>query len=169
WVFEDDYDSEFRYDGRPLPALQSLDRHGVVIYTGTFTKSVFPGIRLACAVLPEALVDAFASAMSLVSRHLPLLPQQALADFISEGHFGRHLRRMRMLYAERREALLGALQSELSEQLDVVGSSAGLEVVAQLPPRINDRAVTKIALGMELEMTPLSRYALRPLKREGLV
>jgi GntR family transcriptional regulator/MocR family aminotransferase len=169
WVFEDDYDSEFRYDGRPLPALQSLDHHGVVIYTGTFTKSMFPGIRLACAVLPEALVDAFASAMSLVSRHLPLLPQQALADFISEGHFGRHLRRMRMLYAERREALLGELQSELSEQLEVVGSSAGLEVVAQLPPRINDRAVTKIALGMELEMTPLSRYALRPLQREGLV
>src|SRR5713226_10008539 len=129
WVFEDDYDSEFRYEGRPLPALQGLDRHGVVIYTGTFTKTMFPGIRLACAVLPDALVDPFASALSLVSRHVPLLPQIALADFINEGHFGRHLRRMRVLYAERREALLESLRCELPEQLEIVGSSAGLEVV----------------------------------------
>jgi len=169
WVFEDDYDSEFRYDGRPLPALQGLDRHGVVLYTGTFTKTMFPGIRLAYAVLPEALVDPFASALSLVSRHLPLLPQLASTDFIGEGHFERHLRRMRMLYAERREALLGALQSELLELVEIVGSSAGLEVVARLAPGISDRAVTKISRGMELEMIPLSRYALRPLSRGGLV
>ncbi len=84
WVFEDDYDSEFRYDGRPLPALQGLDRHGVVIYTGTFTKKMFPGIRLACAVLPDALVDPFGSALSLLLRHVPLLPQLALCDFISD-------------------------------------------------------------------------------------
>jgi len=169
WLFEDDYDSEFRYDGRPLPALQSLDRHGVVLYTATFTKTMFPGIRLACAVLPEALVDSFAAALSLVTRHLPLLPQIALADFINEGHFGRHLRRMRVLYAERREALLESLRSELPEQLEIVGSSAGLEVVARLPVGINDRAVTKIALGLDLEMIPLSRYALRPLQRGGVV
>jgi len=169
WILEDDYDSEFRYDGRPLPALQGIDRHGVVIYIGTFTKSMFPGIRLACAVLPDALVDPFASALSLVSRHVPLLPQLALCDFISEGHFGRHLRRMRLLYAERREALLGALQSELAEQLEIVGSSAGLEVVARLPPGMNDRAVTKVALALDLEMIPLSRYAIRPLQRGGLV
>ena len=169
WILEDDYDSEFRYDGRPLPALQGLDRHGVVIYIGTFTKTMFPGIRLACAVLPDALVDAFASALSLVSRHVPLLPQLALCDFISEGHFGRHLRRMRVLYAERREALLGALESELAEQLEIVGSSAGLEVVARLPPGMNDRAVTKVALDLDLEMIPLSRYAIRPLQRGGLV
>jgi len=169
WVFEDDYDSEFRYDGRPLPALQSLDRHGVVLYTSTFTKTMFPGIRLACAVLPEGLVDPFAAALSLVTRHLPLLPQIALAEFISEGHLGRHLRRMRMFYAERREALLGALKSELEDQLEIVGSSAGLEVVARLPTGVNDRAVTKIALERDLEMIPLSRYTLRPLQRGGLV
>ena len=169
WILEDDYDSEFRYDGRPLPALQGIDRHGVVIYIGTFTKSMFPGIRLACAVLPDALVGPFASALSLVSRHVPLLPQLALCDFISEGHFGRHLRRMRVLYAERREALLGALQSEIAEQLEIVGSSAGLEVVARLPPGMNDRAVTKVALALDLEMIPLSRYAIRPLQRGGLV
>ena len=140
-----------------------------MIYTATFTKTMFPGIRLACAVLPDALVDPFASALSMVWRHVQLLPQLALCDFISEGHFGRHLRRMRVIYAERREALLGALRAELAEQLEIVGSSAGLEVVARLPPRMNDRAVTKVALGLELEMIPLSRYALRPLQRGGLV
>ncbi len=169
WIFEDDYDSEFRYEGRPLPALQGLDQHGVLLYTGTFTKTMFPGIRLAFAVLPDALVDPFASALSLQLRHLPLLPQLALTDFITEGHFGRHLRRMRVLYAERREALLSALQSGLAEPIEIVGSSAGLEVVARLPPGVNDRAVTKIALGLGVEMAPLSRYALRPLRRGGLV
>jgi len=169
WVFEDDYDSEFRYDGRPLPALHSLDRHGVVLYTSTFTKTMFPGLRLACAVLPKGLVEAFAAALSLVSRHLPLLPQMAFAEFISQGHFDRHLRRMRMLYAERREALLEALKSELEGQLEIAGSSAGLEVVARLPIGISDRAVTKAALQRDLEMIPLSRYALRSLQRGGLV
>src|SRR5262249_49001160 len=169
WVFEDDYDSEFRYDGRPLPALQSLDRHGVVLYTSTFSKTMFPGIRLACAVLPKGLVEAFAAALSLVSRHLPFLPHIAFAEFISQGHFDRHLRRMRMLYAERREALLEALKSELEDQLEIAGSSAGLEVVARLPIGINDRAVTKAALQRDLEMIPLSRYALRSLQRGGLV
>jgi len=140
-----------------------------VLYTSTFTKTMFPGIRLACAVLPEGLVDPFAAALSLVTRHLPLLPQIALAEFISEGHLGRHLRRMRMFYAERREALLGALKSELEDQLEIVGSSAGLEVVARLPTGVNDRAVTKIALERDLEMIPLSRYTLRPLQRGGLV
>src|SRR5262249_59285475 len=104
---------ELRYQGRPLPALQGLDRDGTVIFSGTFAKTMFPGLRIAFAVLPEALVDPFASALSLLSRYVPLLPQLALCDFIAEGHFARHLRRMRVLYAERREALLGALRPEL--------------------------------------------------------
>jgi len=169
WVFEDDYDSEFRYDGRPLPALQGIDRTGVVIYSGTFAKTMFPGIRLAYAVLPDCLVAPFASALSLLSRYVPLLPQLALADFISGGHFARHLRRMRMLYAERRESLLGALESRLGDGIEIVGSSAGLDVVARLPPGVSDRAVARIALGLEVETIPLSRYAIRPERRGGLV
>jgi len=169
WVFEDDYDSEFRYDGRPLPALQGIDRNGVVIYSGTFAKTMFPGIRLAYAVLPDCLVAPFASALSLLSRYVPLLPQLALADFISGGHFARHLRRMRMLYAERRESLLGALESRLGDGIEIVGSSAGLDVVARLPPGVSDRAVARIALGLEVETIPLSRYAIRPERRGGLV
>jgi GntR family transcriptional regulator/MocR family aminotransferase len=169
WIFEDDYDSEFRYEGRPLPALQGLDRHGVVIYSGTFTKTVFPGLRLAFAVLPDALVDPFASALSLLARYTPILPQLALCDFIAEGHFARHLRRMRVLYAERREALLGALQSELGDEIEIVGSSAGLEVVARLPPLVQDRAVAKLAFAAGVDLLPLSRYAIRPASRGGLV
>lgn len=169
WIFEDDYDSEFRYEGHPLPALQGLDRHGVVIYSGTFTKSMFPGLRVAFAVLPDALVDPFASALSLLARYPPILPQLALCDFIAEGHFARHLRRMRVLYAERREALLGGLTSELGDELEIVGSSAGLEVVARLPPLVNDRAVAKLALAAGVELLPLSRYAIRPASRGGLV
>jgi GntR family transcriptional regulator/MocR family aminotransferase len=169
WIFEDDYDSEFRYEGRPLPALQGLDRHGVVLYSGTFAKSMFPGLRIAFAVLPDALVDPFASALSLLARYTPILPQLALCDFIAEGHFARHLRRMRVLYAERRDALLGGLRSELGDELEIVGSSAGLEVVARLPPLVNDRAVSKLALAAGVELLPLSRYAIRPASRGGLV
>jgi len=169
WIFEDDHDSEFRYEGRPLPALQGLDRHGTVLYSGTFSKTMFPGIRLAYAVLPDALLDPFAAALSTVTRFQPLLTQMALTDFLAEGDFARHLRRMRMLYAERREALLAALQSELAGQIEIAGSSAGLELVARLRPGVNDRAVAKIAMGLDLEVVPLSKYAIERPQRGGLV
>ena len=169
FIFEDDYDSEFRYQGRPLPALQGIDREGVVIFSGTFAKTMFPGLRLAFAVLPDALVHPFASALSLLSRYVPSLPQLALCDFIREGHFARHLRRMRMLYAERREALLAALRLELGDEIEIVGSSAGLEVVAYLPPQMSDRAVAKLARLAEVEVLPLSIYSIRPSGRAGLV
>jgi GntR family transcriptional regulator/MocR family aminotransferase len=169
WIFEDDYDSEFRYDRRPLPALQSLDQHGVVLYSGTFAKTMFPGIRVAYAVLPDGLVDPFTAAHSLLSRYTPLLPQLALAEFIAEGHFARHLRRMRVLYAERRDALLQGLASQLGDVLEIVGSSAGLEVVARLPSGVSDRGVVRTAMGRDLEMLPLSKFAIRPSERGGLV
>src|SRR5260370_20250599 len=120
------------------------------------------GLRLAYAVLPEGLVEPFTSGLSLIARYAPLLPQLALAEFIAGGHFARHLRRMRVVYAERREALLSALRSELDEQIEIVGSSAGLEMVARLRPGLSDRRVTKLAQGMQLEMGPLSWYAIRP-------
>jgi len=169
WIFEDDYDSEFRYQGRPLPALQGLDRHGSVVFSGTFAKTLFPGLRLAFTVLPEELVDPFTSALSLLYRYVPTLPQRALCDFIAEGHFARHLRRMRMLYAERRESLLAALRLELDDGLEIEGSSAGLEVVVRLPPDTSDRAVARLARQAELDLLPLSLYAIRPPARGGLV
>ena len=169
WILEDDYDCEFRYNGRPLPALQALDRQGAVIHSGTFTKTMFPGLRVGYLVLPQGLVEPFTAALSIVARYTPLLPQLALTDFIVERHFARHLRRMRVLYAERREALMAALDSELGGLVEVVGTSAGLEVVALLPPGMNDRFVSKLALEMQVEVMPLSSYAVERGSRGGLV
>lgn len=169
FIFEDDYDCEFRYQGRPLPALQALDRWGVVIHSGTFTKTMFPGMRLGYAVLPEGLVEPFTAALSIVARYTPLLPQLALTDFIVERHFARHLRRMRVLYAERREALIAELHAELEGMVEIVGTSAGLEVVARLPAGINDRFVSKLAFAMQVEALPLSSYAVERSSRGGLV
>ncbi len=112
-VFEDDYDSEFRYEGRPLPALQGDDLRSVVVHAGSFSKTLFPGLRLGYVVLPDALLDAFVDAKAIADRYAPLFMQAVLADFVSEGHFGRHLRRMRTLYTGRREALREALERKL--------------------------------------------------------
>src|SRR5690606_16830392 len=101
WVLEDDYDSEYRYAGRPLAALQGLDRESRVIYLGTFSKVLLPALRLGYLVVPPDLVEAFLAARALIDRHSPILEQAVLADFIAEGHFSRHIRRMRGLYAER--------------------------------------------------------------------
>ena len=98
WVIEDDYDSEFRYSGRPIAALQGLDFTGRVIYLGTFSKVLFPSLRLGYLILPPDLVEPFTNARALVDRHSPLIEQAVLADFIAEGHFARHIRRMRALY-----------------------------------------------------------------------
>src|SRR6185436_7958799 len=98
-IFEDDYDSEYRYSGRPIPSLQGLDSGGQVLFCGTFTKVLFPSLRLAYLVLPSDLVPPFNAAIALTPRHAPLLDQAVLCDFITEGHFARHLRRMRQVYA----------------------------------------------------------------------
>lgn len=119
WVLEDDYDGEFRYSGRPLPSLQGLDERGRVLYLGTFSKSLFPALRLGYLVVPENLVDAFANAKALSDRHAPAVEQAILAEFVSEGHFGRHLRKTRKLYAERQAALVGAAGEELAGLLEV--------------------------------------------------
>src|SRR5260370_1921486 len=99
WIIEDDYDSEYRYFGRPLAALQSLDRAGCVIYVGTFTKMLFNALRLGFLVLPPPLVEPFAVARTLTDRHPPTLDQAILAEFILDGHFGHHVRQMRQIYA----------------------------------------------------------------------
>jgi GntR family transcriptional regulator / MocR family aminotransferase len=169
WVFEDDYDSEFRYEGKPLPAMQGLDDRDVVLHAGTLSKSMFPGLRLAYLVVPDALVDPFSAAASTLHRYVALLPQAVAADFIASGDLGRHLRRMRAVYAERRLALVSALASELGGRLDVIGSMCGMQVLARLASRSNDRAICRLAFENQLEMLPLSKFAMRPLRRGGLV
>src|SRR5262249_16625529 len=101
WIIEDDYDSEYRYSGRPLPALQGLDKEGRVIYIGTFSKVLFPALRIGYLVAPPDLVTAFTTARGVLSRFTPSVEQAVIADFINEGHFARHIRKMRTLYCER--------------------------------------------------------------------
>jgi len=168
-IIEDDYDSEFRYDGSPLSALKSLDRSNRVIYMGTFSKLLFPSLRLAYVVVPDWLVDPFASALSLTCRHTPVLMQRVLSLFIAEGHFARHLRQMRLLYGERAEIFQQACQAQLEGLLSVLPITTGLDATAILPAKADDRAVS-IALGQKgIEARPISFYSLQQPAPPGLV
>jgi len=168
-IFEDDYDSEYRYQGRPIPALQGLDRAGVVIYAGTFNEVLFPALRLAYLVVPPGMVDRFAAAQAVSMRHAPLLDQAALCDFITEGHFARHIRRMRELYSERLAVFLEASRSRLEGLLEIPDIDAGLQTVGWLARGISADRAAEEAARREVEVIPLSRYSSRRLARQGLL
>jgi len=169
WVFEDDYDGEFRYRGRPLAALQSIDRHGRVIYAGSFSKTLFPALRISYLVIPDALVDAFTAARSTIARFAPLLEQAALADFIDEGHYARHLRRMNTLYADRRAAMLDAIAAAPRVFDSTTGDEAGLSVVAWLKPGLTERMMVHAARARGLFVQPLKPYVVERPQRPGLI
>ena len=158
WVLEDDYDSEFRYDGRPLAALQGLDQAGRVIYLGTFSKVLFPGLRLGYLVVSPDLINAFLTMRCYTGFHAPVLEQAVLADFISEGHFARHIRRMRRLYAERQAALLTVAQEELYGLLDVRSCATGMHVLGWLPTEIDDQQAAHVAARHNVDVWPLSLH-----------
>jgi GntR family transcriptional regulator / MocR family aminotransferase len=157
-IFEDDYDSEYRYSGRPLPALQGLDRTGAVLFAGTFNKVMFPSLRLGYLVLPPDLVEPFSAVRSLTMRHGPLLDQAVLCDFISEGHFGRHIRRMREVYAERLDVLVRSAKEELAGLLELSDIEAGLQTVGWLNDGVDDRAASRAAYARGVEVIPLSWF-----------
>jgi GntR family transcriptional regulator / MocR family aminotransferase len=167
-IFEDDYDGEFRYSGHPIPALQGLDRSGCVLYAGSFSKVLFPSLRLAYLVVPPDFVDRFAAAKSLTTRHAPVLDQVVLCEFITEGHFARHIRRMRELYAERFSVLLQSARRELSGLLEVSSIEAGLQTVGWLQKGIQEKAAAQAAKLRNVDVTPLSTYCRRPMSRQGL-
>ncbi len=167
-VFEDDYDSEFRYAGRPIPALQGLDQHGLVLFAGSFSKVLFPSLRLGYLVLPPDLVDSFAAAKSVLNRHAAPFEQTVLCDFINEGHFARHLRRMREVYAERLAILMESARKKLTGLLEFSSVEAGLQTVGWLCPAIDSAAATRAAQARKVEVTPLSIYSRGALRREGL-
>ncbi|HEV3073722.1 MAG TPA: PLP-dependent aminotransferase family protein [Thermoanaerobaculia bacterium] len=167
-IFEDDYDGEYRYSGRPLPALQGLDRHGQVLFAGSFSKVLFPSLRLGYLVVPEDLVDTVAAAQSVTNRHAPLLEQAVLADFIAGGHFARHVRRMRQVYAERLSVLLECAAERLAGLLEISGVEAGLQTVGWLRAGIDGEAAARAAARRHVEVTPLSRYRRGAAAREGL-
>ena len=145
WILEDDYDSEFRYKGRPLAALQGLDTAGRVIYIGTFSKVLFPALRVGYMVVPPDLVDGIVSARTTIDLHPPTLGQVILTDFLDEGHFGRHIRRMRELYAARQAALVSAVEQELKGLLEVNANEAGMYLIGWLLQDIDDQRASQAA------------------------
>lgn len=168
WIIEDDYDSEYRFGSRPIAALQGLDPGSTVIYIGTFSKVMFPALRVGYIVVPADLVPAFAAARDAADVFSSTLYQIVLTDFIREGHFARHIRRMRMLYMERRAALVKAIRTHIGDSLEVVGSEAGMHLVVLLPPGTNDVAVSRKAAQLGISAAPLSTCYTKSLSRGGL-
>jgi GntR family transcriptional regulator/MocR family aminotransferase len=159
WIVEDDYDSEYRYTGPPLASLQSLDRHGCVIYVGTLSKVLFPGLRLGYVVAPEPLAAALARAKAVVDRHSPIVAQAVLADFIGEGHFARHIRRTREAYGERRAALLEALDARLNGRIVCGPADAGLDLCVHFAGGQDEIEAVRRAQAAGIDVRPLSYYA----------
>jgi GntR family transcriptional regulator/MocR family aminotransferase len=169
FVIEDDYNSEYRYAGRPLASLQGLDRDGRVIYVGTFSKTVFPALRLGYLVVPSDLLEVFAAARALNDLHSPVIEQAVLAEFISERHFARHIRRMRGLYEQRQECLVEEARKNLNGMLEVARATAGMHLIGWLPEGVNDREVSRQAAETGLNLAPVSAYCLDEKLRGGLL
>jgi GntR family transcriptional regulator/MocR family aminotransferase len=169
WILEDDFDSEYRYESKPIPALQGLDQNGRVLYIGTFSKVLFPSLRLGYLIVPEDLLDSFVAARWISDRCSPLVEQAALADFISEGHFASHIRRMRALYMERRSVMIKAIREQLADLLETWDTEAGMHTVGWLPSHVDDSRVSAEAAEAGLNVGPVSGFALRPLSRGGLL
>jgi GntR family transcriptional regulator/MocR family aminotransferase len=167
-IFEDDYDSEYRYSGKPIPALQGLDEHGSVLYAGSFSKVLFPALRLGYVVIPSDLVHRFEAIQSLTVRHAPLLEQLVLTDFITDGHFGRHLRRMREVYAERLSVLLEEGRLQLHGLLDISNIEAGLQTAGWLCDGLDAESASVAAAKCNVDTTPFGRYNYGKSVREGL-
>jgi len=169
WIIEDDYDSEYRFGSRPIAALQGLDTGARVIYIGTFSKVIFPALRVGYVVVPKDLIPAFSAARDAADVFSATIYQAVLTDFIREGHFGRHIRRMRMLYMERRRSLVRAIHTHMANTLEVVGAEAGMHLVALLPNGINDVIVARKAGELGISATPLSTCYSKPPSRGGLI
>ncbi|MFG6202528.1 PLP-dependent aminotransferase family protein [Nonomuraea sp. JJY05] len=169
YVVEDDYDSEYRYVGDPLPSLQGLDGAGRVVYVGSFSKVLFPALRIGYLIVPDELVDAFTAGQRFAAAHVPALEQAALTDFIADGHFARHVRRMRALYAGRGAALVQAARQELDGLLSVTPAHAGMHVIGWLPQDRDDRAAARQAAAYDVDVQSLSAHAQEPAERPALL
>jgi len=169
WIVEDDYDSEYRYDSKPIPSLQGMDASGRVIYIGTFSKVLFPSLRVGYVVIPADLAGRFLAmrrAMDVSPAHLQ---QAVLADFLAEGHFSRHVRRMRGLYRRRRTLLMELLEREVGGALRRSGGEAGMHLTAFLPQGSHDVEIARRAAREQLWLWPLSPTYGGGKKEAGLI
>ncbi|AZP13944.1 MocR-like pyridoxine biosynthesis transcription factor PdxR [Undibacterium parvum] len=159
WIIEDDYDSEFRYSGRPLASLQGMDSGERVLYMGTFSKTMFPGLRLGYLVLPQALSKPFVTGMEELHRSGQAPLQATMAEFMTQGHFNSHIRRMRLMYGARLEILQQEIDSHFEgTEVQAVGSDAGLHLALRLPARCDDKLIARLALERGVAVRPLSSY-----------
>ena len=171
FIVEDDYDGEYRYEGRPVEAVQALDTRGRTIYVGTLSKVLFPALRIGFVVLPRSLVALFRVGKWIADRHSPTLEQSALATFLESGHYERHLRRMSRRHASRRSALIDAITRHLGDRAEVMGTDAGIHLVLWLPgldtgrlPELVERAARE-----GVGIYPITPYYLNPPTRSGLL
>ena len=169
WVIEDDYDSEFRYRGRPLPALAALDKVGRVLYVGTFSKSLFPSVRIGYVVVPEILVDTFAKTRNIFGQTSSAITEEALSNFMDDGGFAEHIRKMRRLYRERRDILLDALKNNCTNILVPQQTDAGMHIIADIKNGMSDRLAHLELLNAGIDSLPLSIYYEGSVQRQALV
>jgi GntR family transcriptional regulator/MocR family aminotransferase len=169
WIIEDDYDSEYRYGNNPIASLQGLDANARVIYLGTFSKVLFPSLRMGYVVIPCDLVDRFIAVRRAMDLAPPTIYQDVLADFIAEGHFARHIRRMRVLYRERRSALVASIAKDLGSLVKVVGSEAGMYLTVTLKDGHRDHEIAERAARQSLWTWPLSPSYLGDGARQGFI
>lgn len=169
WVIEDDYDSEYRYQELPISSLQGLDKNSRVIYIGTFSKTLFPSLRVGYMVVPPDLIDRFVAVRHALDVYPPHLYQAVLTDFIEEGYLSRHLRRTRMVYAERRNILVDAIQREFGSELEILGAEAGIHLVVTLQGQLRDRAISERAARENLWLWPLSPCYIDKNRKQGFI
>ena len=169
WIIEDDYDSEYRYQSMPVASLQGLDANARVIYIGTFSKVLFPSLRLGYMVIPSDLIDRFLIIRRTMDLGPPGLHQEVLADFIAEGHFARHIRRMRVLYGDRRNVLVGSISQELGSMVKIVGDEAGMHLAVTLRNRVRDVEIAERASRQNLWIWPLSPSYMGKASLQGFI
>ena len=168
-IIEDDYDGEFRYEGQPLESLQGLDREGRVLYIGTFSRTVFPALRIGYLIAPKALVRAFTAAKWLSDRHTATLEQETLAEFIASGAYERHLRRARRRAAARRQVLLDAIEQHMGDRVQITGQGAGAHIVLWPQEKQSEEAIVARAASQGVRVYGISRYYLRRSSRTGIM
>jgi GntR family transcriptional regulator/MocR family aminotransferase len=169
WIIEDDYDGEYRYRGKPIPAMQGLDKSGKVLYVGTFGKTMFPSLRIGFIVVPARLSQAFDAAVSITGKHPPLLLQATLADFIEEGYFAKHLAKMRRLYSERQVDFVAECNACLGEWLSVEEIDTGMQVVARFKTQMSDVDFCKRAAAHMVDVGPLSPHYRHSPPEQGII